>query len=64
MELKDYQLQVLVLIAEGYSTEEISLKLFISKRTVEGIRQRLIKELDARNTPSLIYNAFKRGLIV
>ena len=63
MELKDYQLNILSLIAEGYSSEEISRKIHLSKRTVEGIRLKLIRAFDVKNTPSLIYHALKKGVI-
>jgi len=63
MEMKDYQLNILSLISEGYSSEEISKKVCLSKRTVEGIRLHLIRMFKVRNTPSLVYRALKDGVI-
>jgi len=55
--------QVLQLIAEEYSTQEIADKLFISFRTVENHRQRLLQKLDVKNTVGLVKVAIQAGLI-
>ncbi|HBW80292.1 MAG TPA: DNA-binding response regulator [Sphingobacterium sp.] len=41
-DISDRELEVLKLIAEGYTNIEIADKIFLSKRTVEGHRQNLI----------------------
>jgi DNA-binding NarL/FixJ family response regulator len=48
------EIQVLSLIAEGYTTKEIADKLFISTLTVETHRKNLLTKLNARNMVSLI----------
>ncbi len=55
--------EVLHLIAQGYTNIEMADKLFVSKRTIEGYRQNLIDKTKSRNTASLIYYAFRNGLI-
>jgi DNA-binding NarL/FixJ family response regulator len=57
------EIEVLQLIAEGLTNNEMSEKLFISKRTVEGHRQSLIDKTGARNTASLIRFAVANGII-
>lgn len=57
------ELEVLTLIAEGFTNQEIADKLFTSKRTVEGHRQSLIDKTDARNTAALIKFAMLNGII-
>lgn len=55
--------EVLKLIAEGLSSQEIANTLFISLRTVETHRLNLNQKLDVKNTAGLVKEAIKRGLI-
>jgi DNA-binding NarL/FixJ family response regulator len=55
--------EVLSLIAEGYTNQEIADKLFTSKRTVEGHRQSLIEKTGTRNTAALIRYAILTGIL-
>ncbi|NQX37454.1 DNA-binding response regulator, NarL/FixJ family, contains REC and HTH domains [Pedobacter steynii] len=57
------EIEVLHLIAEGLTNNEMSEQLFISKRTVEGHRQSLIEKTGARNTAALIRYAVLNGVI-
>ncbi|HMI05389.1 MAG TPA: response regulator transcription factor [Pedobacter sp.] len=57
------EIEVLGLIAEGLTNNEMSERLFISKRTIEGHRQNLIDKTGARNTASLIRFAVVNGII-
>lgn len=49
------EIEVLELIAQGYTNGEIGEKLFLSKRTVEGHRQNLLHNSGMKNTPQLVY---------
>lgn len=62
-ELSKREMEVLRLIAEGYTNAEIADKLFASKRTIESHRQHLIEKTKARNTATLIKFALQQGLI-
>ncbi len=55
--------EILKLIAEGWSSQQIADSLFISIRTVETHRQNLNQKLDIKNAAGLIREAIKRGLI-
>lgn len=55
--------EILKLVAEEYSNQEIADKLFLSLRTVETHRSNLTKKLEAKNTASLVKEAIRRGLI-
>ena len=55
--------EVLKLIAEEYSSQEIADKLFLSIKTVNAHRRNLIQKLDAKNTAALVRYALKHGLI-
>lgn len=61
--LTERELDVLKLIAEGFSNKEIGEHLFISHRTVDTHRTNLMKKLDAHNVAALIKFAIKNGLV-
>jgi two-component system, NarL family, response regulator NreC len=55
--------EVLQLIAEGKTTKEVAAVLFISFKTVESHRQRIMSKLDIHETASLVRYAIRQGLI-
>ena len=57
------EMEVLHLIAEGFTNTEMADKLFLSKRTIEGHRQALIEKTGAKNTAALIRFAVVNGFI-
>jgi len=67
--LDDYEIlsprerQVLHLAAEGRTNAEIGARLFISPRTAETHRARLMRKLGLQNHTELILYAIRRGLI-
>lgn len=61
--LSKRELEVLHLIADGYTNAEIADKLFNSKRTIETHRQNILEKTRSKNTASLIKYAIKNGLI-
>jgi DNA-binding NarL/FixJ family response regulator len=63
LDLTSREKEVLNLIAEGLTNNEISEKLFLSKRTIEGHRQSLIEKTGCRNTASLIKFSILNGII-
>ncbi|SEG11448.1 response regulator transcription factor [Sphingobacterium lactis] len=63
LELTSRELEILELLGEGLTNLEISKKLFLSKRTVEGHRQNLIDKTGSKNTPALIKFAVLNGLL-
>ncbi len=54
---------VLKLIAQEHTTQEIADTLFLSKHTVESYRKNLISKLNVRNLAGLTKYAIKLGLI-
>lgn len=63
LDLSEREMEVLNLIGEGYTNNEIAEKLFLSKRTVEGHRQNLIDKTHVKNSAQLVKYAVKNGLI-
>jgi DNA-binding NarL/FixJ family response regulator len=58
------ELDVLKLICEEKTATEIGKQIFLSPRSVEGIRQRLIEKVGVRNTAGLVMFAVKNGIII
>lgn len=57
------QRQILVLIAEGHTTQEIARHLQISAKTAEGHRAQLMERLGIHDIPGLVRLAIREGLI-
>jgi DNA-binding NarL/FixJ family response regulator len=55
--------EILKLIAEEHSNQQIATKLFISLRTVETHRLNLTQKLSVKNTAGLVKEAMRLGLI-
>lgn len=55
--------EILQLICEQMTANEIAEKLFISRRTVEGHRNNLLMKLNCRNIAGLVAYAVQNGLV-
>lgn len=55
--------QILQLIAEEYTTQEIANQLYLSKYTVEGYRASLFSKLNVKNVVGLAKHAVRMGLV-
>jgi DNA-binding NarL/FixJ family response regulator len=62
MLLSDREKQILQLICKEYSNAEIAAELFLSARTIEGHRVRIINKINCRNTAGMVLFAIKHGL--
>ncbi|MCI5057181.1 MAG: response regulator transcription factor [Flavobacteriales bacterium] len=60
-DLSDREMEVLHLVADGYTNQEIADKLFISPRTVDTHRKNLIEKMSAKNTAHLVKLSAKKG---
>ena len=63
VELSRREAEVLGLIAEGLSNKEISSRLFVSVRTVETHRERIIRKLDIHTVAGLTRYALTKGIV-
>ncbi|WP_273567845.1 response regulator [Maribacter halichondriae] len=61
--LTDREKEVLKLIAEENTTQEIADTLFLSKHTIESYRKNLISKLQVKNLAGLTKHAIKMGLL-
>lgn len=62
--LTDRELEVLKLVAEGFTNRQIALKLTISIKTVQTHRANLMDKLNLHDRTELVRYAIRRGLIV
>ncbi|MEL7338873.1 MAG: response regulator transcription factor, partial [Bacteroidota bacterium] len=61
--LSERETEVLKLICEEFTTAEIADKLFLSPRTIEGYRNRLLEKTGAKNTAGLVVFAARQGYL-
>lgn len=61
--LSEREVEVLVGICQGLSTQEIADRHFISKRTVDKHRANILEKSGCKNTASLVVYAIKNGLV-
>jgi DNA-binding NarL/FixJ family response regulator len=62
--LSEREIEIITLIAQELSTNQIAEKLFLSPATVETHRHNILKKLDLKNSIGLVKFALKNGLIV
>jgi DNA-binding NarL/FixJ family response regulator len=63
VDLNDREIEVLRLVCQEFSNQEIADKIFLSVRTVEGYRARLFEKTGSKNLVGLVIFAIKRGII-
>jgi DNA-binding NarL/FixJ family response regulator len=61
--LSEREKEVLTLLCEGLSTNEIGEKIFLSPRTVEGHRLRILEKTGTKNTAGMVAFAFRNNLV-
>ncbi len=61
--LSDREKEVLTLVAMEFTAAEIAAKVFISARTVEAIKDRLMERFGVKNSVGLIFYAMKNRLL-
>ena len=57
------ELEVVKLVAEGHTTDEIAKELVVSKKTVEHHRSHILEKLGMRDRVELTRYAIRRGLV-
>ncbi len=62
-DLSSREQEVLALTAEGFSSREIGEKLFISPKTVDTYRARIMEKLGLHHRSELVRFALKVGLL-
>jgi len=62
-QLTEREREILKLLAEGFSTQEIADMLIITRKTVEGHKTNLMAKLGIHNKIDLVKYALRRGII-
>jgi len=62
-ELSEREMEILILICQGMSNQEIADKLFISKRTVDKHRANILEKSESKNTAQLVVYAIKNRFV-
>ncbi len=62
-QLSDREQEVLLLICQGLSNQNIADQLFISKRTVDKHRANILSKTGCKNTANLVVYAIKNSLV-
>jgi DNA-binding NarL/FixJ family response regulator len=62
IEFTEREKQIIQLICKELNNKEIGDKLFLSARTIEGQRLRILEKIDVKNTVGLVVYAMKNGL--
>jgi len=60
-EITSKQLEVLRLLADGYSSEEIAKRLENSKKTIDSIRIDMLRRFQVKNVAHLVAYGFRKG---
>lgn len=63
IQFTDRELEVIILICKEFSTKQIADKLFLSTRTIEGVKLKIQEKIGASNTTGIVIYAVKNGLI-
>lgn len=62
-DLTKREIEILILIAKGYSGPEISKQLILSEHTIKSHRKNILRKTNSRNSKELIKKAFEWGII-
>jgi DNA-binding NarL/FixJ family response regulator len=61
--LNSQEINIIELIAEGFTNKSIADQLFLSERTIEWHRRKILKKANVKNTIELVLFSIENGLI-
>jgi len=56
--------EIIACICEGLTNKEIASKIFLSVRTIEGLRMKILEKMNVKNAAGIIIYAIKNDLYV
>jgi two-component system, NarL family, response regulator NreC len=62
-QFSDREKEIIRLICQQCTAQEIGDRLFLSKRTVEGYRTKILEKMDVKNTAGVVVFALRQGMI-
>jgi DNA-binding NarL/FixJ family response regulator len=63
VEFSDREMEIIKLICRQFTAQEMGENLFLSRRTVEGYRTRILEKMNVKNTAGVVIYALKNKLI-
>jgi DNA-binding NarL/FixJ family response regulator len=63
-DFNERELEIIISICNGLTSKEIAEKIFLSVRTIEGLRMRIMEKMDAKNTAGIIIYAIRHHLYI
>jgi DNA-binding NarL/FixJ family response regulator len=63
-EFSEREKEIIALICQEFTNKEIGEKLFLSSRTVEGYRMKILEKMNVKNTVGIVVYAMKHGFYV
>lgn len=61
VEFNEREKEIIFHICEGITNKEIAEKIYLSVRTVEGLRMKIMEKMNVKNTAGIIIYAIKNG---
>lgn len=61
-DFNERELEIIRFICDGLTSKQIGEKIFLSVRTVEGLRMKILEKMDVKNTAGIIIYAIKCNL--
>jgi len=63
MVFSDKEKEIIQMICKQFTAQQIGEHLFLSKRTVEGYKTRILEKMNARNSAGLVIFALRNNLV-
>jgi DNA-binding NarL/FixJ family response regulator len=61
-EFNEREVEIICFICDGLTNKEIAGRIFLSVRTVEGLRMKILEKMNVKNTAGIIIYAIKNNL--
>lgn len=62
IEFSDKEIEIIQCICREFTNKEIGTKMFLSKRTVDGYRARILEKMQVKSTAGIVVYAIRHGL--
>ena len=63
-DFSERELEIIRHICDGLTSKQIGEKIFLSVRTIEGLRMKILEKMDVKNTAGIIIYAIKNSLYI
>jgi two-component system response regulator NreC len=59
----DREKEIIQMICKQFTAQQIGEQLYLSKRTVEGYKTKILEKMNARNTAGVVIFALKNNMV-